>query len=91
MDWKTELESTCSALGTFDGNKYYKDDDCLECVKDLIRFLRRDDGNHELRRRLGHIGVLQTDLIPILRDYNKDAELFDMTLRLMVSICTEIF
>jgi hypothetical protein len=37
MDWKTEVEATCSALGTFDGSKYHKEDDCLECVKDLVK------------------------------------------------------
>ena len=85
MEWKIELEATCSALGTYDGTKYYKDDDCLECIKDLIRFLRRDDDNHTLRRSLGQIGVVRTDLIPILRDYHQEAELFDMCLRLMVT------
>jgi hypothetical protein len=28
--------------------KYQPDQDCVECVKDLIRFLRRDDENHEV-------------------------------------------
>ena len=28
--------------------KYYPGEDCVECVKDLIRFLRRDDENHEV-------------------------------------------
>ena len=84
----TELESTCSALGTNNGAKtYHKDEDCLECVKDLIRFLRRDDGNnHTLRRAIGHIGVVKSDLIPILRDHSSDADLFDMVLRLVVNL-----
>ena len=85
MDWNVELDATCSALGTFDGTKYLKDDDCLECVKDLIRYIRRDDDNHTMRRSLGQIGVVRTDLIPILRDYFDDFELFDMCLRLMVN------
>ena len=57
MDYLTDLESTCAALGTNDGaGSYHKDDDCLECVKDLIRFLRRDDGNNhwiEINSRIG--------------------------------------
>jgi len=60
MEWKTEMEAACSALGTFDGNKYYKEDDCLECIKDLIRYLRRDDDNFTLRRGLGQIGVIKS-------------------------------
>ena len=80
MDYLTDLESTCAALGTNDGaGSYHKDDDCLECVKDLIRFLRRDDGNnHTLRQALGQIGVVKSDLLPILREYSSDDDLFDM-------------
>ena len=55
MEWLADLESTCSALGTTDGVHYHKDSDCIECVKDLIRFLRRDDGSHVVRRSLGMI------------------------------------
>ena len=88
MDYLTDLESTCAALGTNDGaGSYHKDDDCLECVKDLIRFLRRDDGNnHTLRQALGQIGVVKSDLLPILREYSSDDDLFDMVLRLVVNL-----
>ena len=86
MDWKADLESTCAGLGTSDGVNYLKDDDCIECVKDLIRFLRRDDGSHLLRRSLGQIGVVQSDLIPLLKNYSADEELFDLLLRLLVNL-----
>ena len=33
-------QATCSNLGIFDGEKYLPEPDCVECVKDLIRFLR---------------------------------------------------
>lgn len=82
----TEVESACAALGTNDGTTYRKDEDCLECVKDLIRFLRRDDANHTLRRTMGHIGVVRSDLLPILRGSETDPELFDMVLRLLVNL-----
>ncbi len=108
-DWLADLESTCSALGTWDGAEYVRDDDCLECVKDLIRFvsvfnmfwiismflstpvfffqLRRDDDAHEIRRALGEIQVVQSDLVPLLRHHSEgDEELFDMVLRLMVNL-----
>ena len=39
MDWLVDLESTCSSLGTADGVNYVRDDQCLEGVKDLIRFV----------------------------------------------------
>lgn len=43
MDWITDLESTCASLGTSDGNTYVREEDCLECVKDLIRFVSGKD------------------------------------------------
>jgi timeless len=86
MEWRADLESTCAALGTYDGIKYQRDDECIECVKDLIRFLRRDDDSHQLRRSLGQIGVVQSDLIPLLRDYSDDEELLELVLRLMVNL-----
>jgi timeless len=86
MEWLADLESTCAALGSSDGVNYYKDEECLECVKDLIRFIRRDDAAHVLRRNLGQIGVVQSDLIPLLRDFSSDPELFDLVLRLLVNL-----
>ena len=33
MEWLADLESTCAALGSSDGVNYYKDEECIECVK----------------------------------------------------------
>eukprot|EP00092_Neocalanus_flemingeri_P015916 GFUD01017233.1.p1 GENE.GFUD01017233.1~~GFUD01017233.1.p1 ORF type:complete len:1724 (+),score=585.73 GFUD01017233.1:81-5252(+) len=86
-DWAlTELQATCSNLGVNDGTAYHPDPDCVECVKDLIRFLRRDDANHEVRRALGEMGVVKSDLVLILRDHSNHRELFDVTLRLLVNL-----
>jgi len=83
---QAELQATCSNLGSYDGLKYQIDPDSVECVKDLIRFLRRDGENHEIRRCLGEIQVVQSDLIHILRDHANNRELFDVTLRLLVNL-----
>jgi len=86
-DWAlTELQATCSNLGVNDGTAYHPDPDCVECVKDLIRFLRRDDANHEVRRALGEMAVVKSDLVLILRDHSNNRELFDVTLRLLVNL-----
>lgn len=53
----------------------------VETVKDLIRYLRHDDENHEIRRFLGEAKVVVTDLLPIVKHYNEDEDLFDVTLR----------
>ncbi|CAB3239308.1 unnamed protein product [Arctia plantaginis] len=83
-----ELSATCNALGTFDkkSGKYLIDDYTLNTVKDLIRYLRRDGEDHEIRRHFGQTKVLQTDLLPMLVDHWENAELFDVTLRLLVNL-----
>ncbi|KAJ2951910.1 hypothetical protein O0L34_g4163 [Tuta absoluta] len=83
-----ELSATCSALGTYDKKtgKYLIDEYTLNTVKDLIRYLRRDGEDHEIRRHFGQTKVLQTDLIPMLIDHWENEELFDVTLRLLVNL-----
>nr|QCH40580.1 timeout [Chilo suppressalis] len=83
-----ELSATCNALGTFDKKtgKYLIDEFTLNTVKDLIRYLRRDGEDHEIRRHFGQTKVLQTDLIPLLINHWENSELFDVTLRLLVNL-----
>lgn len=83
-----DLAAACNALGYFDAksNKYYADANTLETVKDLIRYLRRDDESHDIRRQLGESKVLQTDLLPLLKSYWEESDLFDVLLRLIVNL-----
>uniref|UniRef100_A0A1Y1K941 Timeless N-terminal domain-containing protein n=1 Tax=Photinus pyralis TaxID=7054 RepID=A0A1Y1K941_PHOPY len=83
-----ELSATCNALGYYDSKsqKYYADTNTLETVKDLIRYLRRDDETYEIRRSLGDSQVLQTDLLPLLKGYWEQTNLFDVLLRLLVNL-----
>lgn len=83
-----ELAATCSALGAYDKKtgKYLVDTFTIDAVKDLIRYLRRDGEDHEIRRNLGQTKVLQTDLIHILLNHWEQAELFDVILRLLVNL-----
>lgn len=78
-----ELAATCNALGYYNvqENKYYADTNTLETVKDLIRYLRKDDENHDIRRHLGETKVVQTDLLPLMKSYWEETELFDVLLR----------
>lgn len=78
-----EINATCSALGYFNvnENKYYADANTVETIKDIIRYLRRDDESHEIRRQLGETKVVQTDLLPLLKSYWEQNEIFDVVLR----------
>ncbi|XP_049272285.1 protein timeless homolog isoform X1 [Rhipicephalus sanguineus] len=82
----SDIQAACSTLGGWDEGKYYKEPDCIESLKDLLRYLRRDDESHEIRRILGRIQVLKTDLLPLLKFYPDDESLFDVIIRLLVDL-----
>ncbi|CAH6778542.1 Timeless [Phodopus roborovskii] len=81
-----ELLATCSALGYLEGDTYHKEPDCLESVKDLIRYLRHEDETRDVRQQLGAAKILQSDLLPILTQHRQDKPLFDAVIRLMVNL-----
>ncbi|XP_012508215.1 PREDICTED: protein timeless homolog [Propithecus coquereli] len=81
-----ELLATCSALGYLEGDTYHKEPDCLESVKDLIRYLRHEDETRDVRQQLGAAQILQSDLLPILTQHCQDKPLFDAVIRLMVNL-----
>ncbi|KFP04756.1 Protein timeless, partial [Calypte anna] len=81
-----ELLATCSALGYLEGDIYHREPDCLESVKDLIRYLRHEDETRDVRQQLGAAQILQNDLLPILVQYPQDKVLFDAVIRLMVNL-----
>uniref|UniRef100_A0A6I8NIU0 Timeless circadian regulator n=1 Tax=Ornithorhynchus anatinus TaxID=9258 RepID=A0A6I8NIU0_ORNAN len=81
-----ELLATCSALGYLEGDTYHKEPDCLESVKDLIRYLRHEDETRDVRQQLGAAQILQGDLLPLLTQHRQDKPLFDAVVRLMVNL-----
>ena len=84
-----ELQATLNALGYLEDGEYFKSRDCLNAAKDLIRYLRRDDPTEKtIRRELLKSDVISNDLIPLIKTIKskKDAELFDLTLRLLVNL-----
>ncbi|KAG0036540.1 Topoisomerase 1-associated factor 1 [Podila clonocystis] len=79
MDPDTEslLVSTCHALGGFEDRSesmddasqvYVMGDECLECLKDIKKFIKYYDepGDNVVLSFLGKMGVLEKDLIPIM-------------------------
>ncbi|MEE6471539.1 hypothetical protein FKM82_009297 [Ascaphus truei] len=81
-----ELLATCSALGYLEGDTYHKEPDCLESVKDLIRYLRHEDDTRDIRQQLGAAQILQNDLLPLVTHHHQDKPLFDAVIRLMVNL-----
>lgn len=87
----TELVSTCNALGSIDKDtkKFVMGDDCAHCLRDLLRFVKRDTEENKFycRRQLGLLNVVTNKLLPILKDHcAQDADMFDVILRLLVNL-----
>ncbi|XP_041036137.1 protein timeless homolog isoform X1 [Carcharodon carcharias] len=81
-----ELLATCSALGYLEGDNYHKEPDCLESIKDLIRYLRHEDETRDIRQQLGAAQILQNDLLPIIAQYPQEKLLYEAVIRLLVNL-----
>ena len=80
------LISVSGGLGRFDedANVYRKDADCLECLKDLQRFLRRDDPyTRDVFHRLCQWGLVATDLVPLVVQYQDDSDVVYNALKVL--------
>ncbi|KAG7212904.1 hypothetical protein KM043_002254 [Ampulex compressa] len=86
-----ELAATCAALGYYDGCKYHLDNHCLDVIKDLIKYLKRDDDTHMVRRFLGQTNLLQTDLVKIFVEHSDKVELWDVLLRLIINLTSPAY
>lgn len=60
----------------------------IDVIKDLIKYLRRDDESHVVRQFLGQTKLLQTDLIKIFVDHSDKLQLWDVLLR-QVIVCSK--
>ncbi|THK33002.1 protein timeless homolog [Diachasma alloeum] len=81
-----ELAATCAALGYSDGVVYRLDAGAQNVIKDLIKYLKRDDDSHTVRRYLGQSKLLQTDLTQIAIQHTKKTEFWDVLLRLIINL-----
>lgn len=64
---------------------YEKSEDCVECLRDIQRFLRRDDpANRPAFCRLASWHTVRADILPILSTYPRDAALVYECLKVLV-------
>nr|CAB3266958.1 protein timeless homolog [Phallusia mammillata] len=82
----SELLATCNALGYLEEENYFKEDDCLDNIKCLIKYLHNEDSTRDIRVQLGSAHVVQNDLISILCQYVSDSDLFHAVLRLVINL-----
>ena len=91
-----EIVAVCTDLGHFnqlDGTYILNNNDynTKTCIRDLIKYLRRDDNDFTVRRQMGMSNIVESDLIPIIEQHcSDDKELFDRVLRLLVDLTNPI-
>ncbi|CAD6188489.1 unnamed protein product [Caenorhabditis auriculariae] len=81
------VQGTVNALGYLEDGKYYREPDCYETMRDLIRYLRSDTPTLTARVECGRHNVISQDLIPILKTDDLTSEMFDVAVRLLVNLC----
>ncbi|XP_065827146.1 protein timeless homolog isoform X3 [Oscarella lobularis] len=91
LDIDEELLATCGALGYTEDDQYYKGEECWECMKDLIGFLKRDTSSCLTRRQLGCTQILQTDILSILVNFWEDENLLNACIKLLVNLTLPAF
>uniref|UniRef100_A0A914DGH5 Timeless N-terminal domain-containing protein n=1 Tax=Acrobeloides nanus TaxID=290746 RepID=A0A914DGH5_9BILA len=80
------VQSTISSLGYFEDGVYFREPDCFDSIRDLIRFLHQDD-KKTVRRLCTSHNLVKNDLVPIMMSKDVSEELFDAALRLTVNLC----
>eukprot|EP00117_Sycon_ciliatum_P007280 scpid20136/ scgid10456/ Protein timeless homolog len=82
-----DLLATCAGLGYTEGDKYYRGEECWECAKDLISFLKLDDESScTYRLQMATAHILQKDLLSVLVNFHEDERLMDVIIRLILNL-----
>lgn len=82
-----DLVATIAALGSFEGKRYVKGDECAICIGDLIKFLRIENRKDcDIRRQLARTKVMEKDLLPILTTYYEEQNIVEAMMRLLVNL-----
>ncbi|KAM7274123.1 hypothetical protein ACFE04_028787 [Oxalis oulophora] len=91
------LSAICAGLGIVEedesGNRigYTKDDSCLENLKDLLRFLRRDDPqSRQVFKQVCKWSIVSKDLIPMMEYCQDDSNLVLNSVKVLVFLTMPI-
>ncbi|KAK9804992.1 hypothetical protein WJX73_009460 [Symbiochloris irregularis] len=90
------LISVTGGLGSWQQDEsdlpfYAKDADCLDCLKDLQRFLRQDDPEHRPAfTALCKFNIARSDLVPLIISYADDMDLVYNALKVVTFLTMPI-
>ncbi|CAK8573428.1 unnamed protein product [Lathyrus sativus] len=91
------LSQICSGLGAIEeddeGNRigYSKGEYCLDNLKDLLRFLRRDDPQtRDVFKQVCKWNIVSKDLVPIIEHYHEDRSMLLNAVKVLVFLTMPI-
>ncbi|ULU02544.1 hypothetical protein L3Y34_002256 [Caenorhabditis briggsae] len=81
------IQGAVQALGYCEDGKYFREPDCYETIRDLIRYLREDGEDYGARIECGRHNLIEQDLVPMVKCEDLSDDEFDIAIRLMVNLC----
>uniref|UniRef100_A0A915DZF1 Timeless N-terminal domain-containing protein n=1 Tax=Ditylenchus dipsaci TaxID=166011 RepID=A0A915DZF1_9BILA len=86
------VQATISSLGYLEDGVYFREPDCFDSVRDLIRLIHGDDKEKlTVRRICTGRNIVKNDLVPIMKSKDISDELFDASLRLADNEAMQIY
>ncbi|CAH8581902.1 unnamed protein product [Schistosoma turkestanicum] len=81
-----DIQACCSCLGFREGDTYKIDTDAEVSIRTLLRYLRNETAECDIRRELGQLRIVSSDLIPLVRCCNDNKTLFELVIRLLMNL-----
>ncbi|CAH8678097.1 unnamed protein product [Schistosoma rodhaini] len=81
-----DIQACCSCLGFREGDTYKIDTDAEVSIRTLLRYLRNETAECDIRRELGQLRIVSSDLIPLLRCCSGNKTLFELVIRLLMNL-----
>ncbi|PIC39531.1 hypothetical protein B9Z55_011187 [Caenorhabditis nigoni] len=82
-----QIQGYIQALGYCENGEYFREPDCYEAIRDLIRCLREDGEDYGARIECGRHNLIEQDLVPMVKCEDLSDDEFDIAIRLMVNLC----
>ncbi|KAF6777640.1 hypothetical protein AHF37_02922 [Paragonimus kellicotti] len=81
-----DIQACCACLGFREGSVYKIDADAEASVRTLLRYLRNENHECDVRRELGRLKIVSSDLIPLLRSCTGNRLLVELVIRLLMNL-----
>ncbi|VDL95134.1 unnamed protein product [Schistocephalus solidus] len=81
-----DLQACCVCIGFKDEDVYKVDADAEASLRSILRYLRAESSSCDIRRELGRLKIITSDLLPLMKTPDITNALFDLTIRLLVNL-----